>query len=107
MSDGYIYYNSKGSVDPPKGRMKNPNSTAFKVLVRDKYKCHYCGVTVDPNLKPTDDLFATMDHVVPIKHGGKSNLDNLVLACYKCNNAKGHKSYISFWRKMKMEQKHD
>ncbi len=31
-----------------------------------------------------------VDHVIPVKHGGSDNIDNLCLACYKCNAHKGH-----------------
>lgn len=30
-----------------------------------------------------------VDHVVALKHGGKSGLDNLALACFSCNRHKG------------------
>lgn len=31
-----------------------------------------------------------VDHIIPRKHGGSDDLDNLCLACYKCNAHKGH-----------------
>ena len=40
--------------------------------------CHYCGGRF-----MAEDL--TMDHIVPISRGGKSNRGNLVPACKKCN----------------------
>jgi len=46
--------------------------------------CEYC-------LKP--DIAATygyhVDHIIPIFHGGTSNLDNLAWACFECNVNKG------------------
>ncbi|OPL10970.1 MAG: HNH endonuclease [delta proteobacterium ML8_D] len=43
--------------------------------------CFYCGSRVGPsNL--------TMDHVVPLVRGGRSNKNNLVPACKECNNNK-------------------
>lgn len=30
----------------------------------------------------------TADHVIPVKHGGSDELDNLVPACRTCNRAK-------------------
>ncbi|HQU73118.1 MAG TPA: HNH endonuclease [Calditrichia bacterium] len=44
-------------------------------------KCHYCG-----NTFPPDEL--TMDHVVPLARGGKSNKGNIVPCCKSCNNDK-------------------
>jgi len=44
--------------------------------------CHYCGKKF-----PKDQL--TMDHVVPIARGGKSNKGNVVVSCFSCNQGKG------------------
>lgn len=38
----------------------------------------------------------TIDHVLPKSKGGTSHLDNLVLACFACNNKKGNRSYEEF-----------
>jgi len=46
--------------------------------------CEYCRV-------PEDDRFARfqIDHIIPLKHGGKDTVENLCLACLKCNGFKG------------------
>lgn len=49
------------------------------VIVRDNYKCTYCGV---------EGTTLTIDHVVPKSKGGKSIFENCVAACKLCNNAK-------------------
>lgn len=46
--------------------------------------CHYCGGRFPPG-----EL--TMDHLVPLARGGRSNKGNLVPACKACNSAKKHK----------------
>ncbi len=46
-----------------------------------KGKCHYCGGTF-----PSDEL--TMDHVIPVARGGRSEKGNVVPACKECNNKK-------------------
>ena len=43
--------------------------------------CAYCGRTVAPK-----EL--TLDHVVPVARGGKSQKGNVVAACKDCNNRK-------------------
>jgi 5-methylcytosine-specific restriction protein A len=43
--------------------------------------CHYCGKV----FKPTE---LTMDHIVPVARGGKSNAGNVVPACKPCNQTK-------------------
>ena len=49
------------------------------VLVRDDYYCRYCG-------RRTQTL--DIDHVIPVKYGGQSTVDNLVTACAKCSRRK-------------------
>ena len=53
------------------------------VLIRDKYRCRYCGtkVTMDS---------ANIDHVEPWIFGGRTELDNLVASCRNCNKLKGN-----------------
>lgn len=57
-------------------RMRDGTNVA--VYEHDGYKCVYCGVA--------DDL--VVDHVVPFKRGGTSDLNNLVAACRGCNSSK-------------------
>lgn len=86
----------------------------MNVYLRDSYVCQYCG----------DDLkrkTATLDHVIPLSHGGKSTWENSTTACTKCNGAKGNKIGIkprtepykpSYWalvekrKKMRFDLKH-
>jgi 5-methylcytosine-specific restriction endonuclease McrA len=62
-------------------RMIYKNRVPFSkknVFVRDRYKCGYCGS--NKNL--------TIDHVIPVSRGGKTNFDNCMTACKPCNNKK-------------------
>ena len=43
--------------------------------------CHYCGRSVPP-------AELTMDHVIPVARGGRSDRHNVVPCCKECNNAK-------------------
>lgn len=47
----------------------------------DQGICHYCGRHFPP-------AELTMDHVVPLARGGRSNKGNLVACCKACNTAK-------------------
>jgi 5-methylcytosine-specific restriction endonuclease McrA len=53
------------------------------VMIRDGHKCMYCGSKAKK---------LTIDHVIPVSKGGKTNFDNCVAACYPCNNYKGSKT---------------
>lgn len=55
------------------------------VLERDKFACQYCS-------KPVTRRTATRDHVHPQSKGGRTNYNNIVVACPKCNREKGNKT---------------
>ena len=51
------------------------------VCLRDRFTCQYCGLQL-----PMSKL--NYDHVVPRSRGGKTCWDNIVMACYACNQGK-------------------
>lgn len=55
----------------------------YNVYLRDQYTCLYC----DEQLI-TSQL--TLDHVLPLSRGGKTNFKNIVTACHSCNGKKGN-----------------
>jgi 5-methylcytosine-specific restriction endonuclease McrA len=70
--------------------MKKKSGIRFSkanVFLRDGYKCQYCGVE-------TTRKTATLDHVVPTSHGGKTTFENTVCACADCNARKGNNKKI-------------
>ena len=40
----------------------------------------------------------TIDHIVPVKHGGTDHIENLWLLCAACNSSKGTRSQVEFLR---------
>ena len=54
------------------------------LYLRDQYKCQYCGNDFSRS-------HLTMDHVVPISRGGKTEWTNIVAACNPCNSTKGNR----------------
>lgn len=54
------------------------------VYLRDQYRCLYCDDRVNKKS-------ATMDHVIPVSRGGKTNFENIATACAPCNTRKGNK----------------
>jgi 5-methylcytosine-specific restriction protein A len=47
--------------------------------------CYHCEQKFPPSL-------LTMDHLIPIARGGKSDKKNCVVSCKDCNTKKGHKT---------------
>lgn len=59
----------------------------MNVFLRDLFSCQYCGTGVNRKT-------ATLDHVLPTSHGGKSVWENSTTACGPCNASKGNKKGI-------------
>ena len=55
----------------------------YNVILRDNYTCQYCSSQFQ-----FDKL--TFDHVIPRRDGGKTDWNNIVSACYACNQEKAH-----------------
>ena len=66
--------------------MNDPVSEELRRWVRDRaeWTCEYCLLHEDDALTPHQ-----IDHVINRKHGGLSLLENLALACLRCNSFKG------------------
>lgn len=54
------------------------------IFKRDKNKCIIC--------QSVEDL--TLDHVVSVRKGGKSTMDNLRVLCRSCNTKEGQKDRV-------------
>jgi len=57
------------------------------VFLRDGFTCQYCGEDVARKA-------ATLDHVLPVSHGGKTTFENTVCSCARCNASKGNDKKI-------------
>lgn len=53
------------------------------VFLRDLYTCVYCETKLEKRA-------CTLDHVLPISHGGKTAFNNTVTSCGPCNSKKGN-----------------
>jgi hypothetical protein len=60
---------------------------ALNVLVRDRFRCQYCGAMISRRAA-SDQRCATMDHVIPRGLGGKDVITNVVACCRSCNGRK-------------------
>ena len=52
------------------------------IYARDDHTCQYCG-----RMLPVDTL--TLDHVVPVRYGGRKDWENIATSCVRCNRRKG------------------
>jgi 5-methylcytosine-specific restriction endonuclease McrA len=59
--------------------------TRRNVIIRDDANCQYCGQKVSKNA-------VTIDHVVPRSRGGKTDFNNCVVSCTRCNGIKANKT---------------
>ncbi|MFA4986353.1 MAG: HNH endonuclease [Candidatus Brocadiia bacterium] len=66
----------------PKNRVPFTRRALF---LRDRFTCQYCGAT--PGAREL-----TIDHLVPLSRGGRSNWDNCALACVPCNTRKSNRT---------------
>ncbi|CAN95762.1 HNH endonuclease [Sorangium cellulosum] len=66
---------------PTLGMKRGVKFSRLNVLLRDGFRCQYCGVQ-----KVAREL--NYDHVIPRVQGGKTVWDNIVASCYACNSAK-------------------
>lgn len=61
-----------------------PESTRERVRQRAGGSCEYCGIPEEAQLYPFH-----VEHIIALRHGGSSDLDNLAWSCFDCNVAKG------------------
>ena len=61
-----------------------PAALRREVVERAGSRCEYCLLSAAVAFFPHE-----VDHVIAEKHGGATELDNLALACWRCNRHKG------------------
>lgn len=62
-----------------------------KRILATQEVCGICGRPVDKSIKYPHPMSPTVDHIIPIAHGGSSDISNLQLAHRCCNRAKSDK----------------
>lgn len=68
-----------------KDRRRHFAANTKNILIRDGFKCQYCGKRLTLGT-------ATKDHIIPESKGGKTTMLNLVAACKPCNSKKDNHS---------------
>ena len=81
----HISKQAAGTLAPVtvRGR-RNGRGTVNRIIARDGDECFFCRAPLD------DDI--TVEHLVPIAHGGPNHISNLFLAHSACNQMAGHMS---------------
>lgn len=95
--------------DPPNWYGAFNHARQHALVERDGSLCTYCGVELilwcdprrvyveqnidgSPKYKAPEDLrFATTDHIIPRSRGGTEEMENVCLACPRCNSKKADK----------------
>ena len=75
------------------GRHPMAKNLKWQVFRRDGAKCRYCRRVCAPTVDDEGTRWE-IDHVVPVAAGGRDLIDNLVLACRRCNQQKGTERWL-------------
>ncbi len=65
-----------------RARQRRSASKRQAILMRDKFRCQYCGIKGTP-------FELTLDHIIPRSRGGSTEPENLCASCFACNQRKG------------------
>lgn len=94
------YMDERGSgVWQHRGRTRKaiPVSIRYEVLKRASGRCELCGIS-------KEERVLDVDHIVPHRSGGKSDITNYQALCYKCNTNKRDTDATDFRGLEKMYQ---
>ena len=111
ISAGLSYKRPKACPEGHPLRLVLNERNAAKQRIRDKvkpamrkeigerqdWKCVYCGRDISKR--------SSIDHIVPVEHGGQSNIENLQMTCLRCNQSKGASSDVEYRVKLANIQK--
>lgn len=62
--------------------------TLFQLYITHKGKCQHCQRNTVLGVHPQIETSATMEHIIPLAHGGNHVKNNVTLYCQKCNSDK-------------------
>lgn len=75
-------------VDCKRARGTRHGHSPLVVVQNSGPDCGICGDLVDLTLKHPHPKSASVDHIIPYARGGSNCLDNLQIACLRCNHIK-------------------
>lgn len=85
MSDFYFTPASEAHKKKEKAKAKELRESIWWRQLIGKGQCYHCEL----KFKASE---LTMDHLIPIARGGKSDKKNCVPSCKECNTKKGYKT---------------
>lgn len=59
------------------------------VFIRDGWVCGLCHESISPDLRFPDRMSPSLDHIIPVAHGGTHTLNNVQASHLGCNMDKG------------------
>lgn len=74
--------------EPERIRPRQSPFSLQSLIERHGLKCCWCGRTCDPSLSSNADLYPTREHLIRRCDGGKNTVENLRIACRKCNGSR-------------------
>lgn len=86
-------------------RAREAGASEWEVLMRESlpdhfgWLCHICSGEIPKDVDRFHPLYLTMDHVIPLFHGGNHTLENVLPAHASCNKQKGAK--LDGWQNIK------
>lgn len=96
--DVNLIFTDDASIKKERDKARKLRSSQWWKRKRSSGICHYCA----NNFIPSE---LTMDHVIPLSRGGKSQKFNLVPCCKECNTKKRQllpfewEEYMTFLKK--------
>lgn len=91
-SDECDWIRTKARYDarrPVNGLFEEGFALRLEVFQRDSWVCQICGEETDRSAVWPDPKYPTIDHIIPVAHGGDHTEENLQCACRECNSKKG------------------
>jgi hypothetical protein len=91
LQQNYESYLKRGQERRARERdgLTNERFTRLEIFERDGWVCHLCNRPTDPTKSMRHRDMPSIDHVIPLKFGGKHTRDNVRCAHFGCNAAKG------------------
>ena len=83
MAEGFLIEVDDETLRRERAKARELRQSTWWKRRRSSGVCHYCGANVGAKA-------LTMDHLIPLVRGGRSNKGNLVPACKDCNSKKKH-----------------